>query len=97
MKIYKDGKLKHVDSVEYYRNYEKEKIKLFRKYSDQKLIDSFNSQVRNPGWCTAKMIYLYCLKKEMIKRFDTSNLIVDGSCSYAHYIYLRNKKVLFIL
>ena len=73
MKIYKDGTLKHIGSVEYYRNYEKEKIKLFRKYSDQKLIDSFNSQIKNSGWCTAKMIYLYCLKKEIIKRFDTSN------------------------
>jgi len=97
MKIYKDGKVKHVDSVEYYRNYEKEKIKLFRKYSDQELIDRFNGQVRNSGWCHAKMIYLYCLQKEMIKRFDTSNLIVDGNCSYANYILLRNKKVLFIL
>ena len=46
MKIYKDGKVKHVDSVEYYRNYEKEKIKLFRKYSDQELIESFNSIMR---------------------------------------------------
>tara|TARA_B100000902_G_scaffold214473_1_gene203972 strand:+ start:456 stop:713 length:258 start_codon:yes stop_codon:yes gene_type:complete len=83
----------HVDYVKYRKDLEHD----FKKASDQELIDRFNGQVRNSGWCHAKMIYLYCLQKEMIKRFDTSNLIVDGNCSYANYILLRNKKVLFIL
>ena len=85
--------MNHVDYVKYRKDLEHN----LKKSSDQKLIDRFNGQVRNAGWCHAKMIYLYCLQKEMTKRFDTSNVIVDGNCSYANYIYLRNKKVLFIL
>ena len=80
-----------------YVNYRKYLEHRYKKASDQELIDIFNSQVRNPGWCHAKMIYLYCLKKEMIKRFDTSGIIVDGSCSYANYILLRNKKIVCII
>ena len=65
MKIYKDGKVKYVDSVEYYRNYEKEKIKLFRKYSDQELIESFNSIMRRYSYLNARAIVVDSLKKEI--------------------------------
>ena len=83
--------------MNYYFNYKNRMQRIFKKSSDADLLIFFNSQVKNPGWCHAKMIYLYCLQKEMIKRFDTSNLIVDGNCSYANYILLRNKKILIIL
>ena len=85
-----------MNQVEYVK-YRKDLEHSFKKASDQKLISRFNGQVRNSGWCNAKMIYLYCLQKEMTKRFDMSSVIVGGNCSYSNYIYLRNKKLLFII
>ncbi len=79
--------------VEYYKNYKLEHKELFKKKSDEDLINSFNGQVGNSGWCHARMIYLYCLQKEMKKRFDMSNVMDDSGCSYAKHIYLKNKKV----
>ncbi len=96
MKIYKDGKVKHVNSVEYYRSYEKQKIKLFRKYSDQKLIDSFNSITRRYSHLNARAIELDSLKKEINKRFDVSGIpdVMDKKNSYSKYpIYLKNNKI----
>lgn len=96
MKIYKDGKVKHVDSVEYYRNYEKEKIKLFRKYSDQELIESFNSIMRRYSHLNARAIEVDSLKKEINKRFDVSGVpdVMDKKNRYSKYsIYLKNNKI----
>jgi len=96
MKIYKDGKVKHVDSVEYYKNYEKEKMKLFRKYSDKQLIDSFNSIMRCFSHLNARAIEVDTLKKEINKRFDVSGVpdIMDKKNRYSKYsIYLKNNKI----
>ena len=88
-----DGSIHEVNHVEYYIKYRKDYKEFFKKCSNQKLIDCFNGQVRNAGWCTAKMIYLDCLKNEIKKRFDMCSVINDDSCSYANHIYLKNKKV----
>jgi hypothetical protein len=96
MKIYKDGKVKHVASVEYYRNYEKEKIKLFRKYSDQELIESFNSIMRSFSYLNARSIAVDSLKKEINKRFDVSGVpdVMGKKNRYSKYsIYLKNNKI----
>ena len=97
MKIYKDGKVKHVDSVEYYRNYEKEKMKLFRKYSDQELIESFNSIMRCYSHLNARAIEVDSLKKEINKRFDVSGVpdVMDKKNRYSKYsIYLKNNSII---
>ena len=78
--------------VEYYKNYELEHKEWFKKKSDEDLINSFNGG-RNAGWCHAKMIYHHLLQEELEKRFDTSNIIVNGNYSYAKKIYLNKKKV----
>ena len=96
MKIYKNGKVKHVDSVKYYKNYEREKMKLFRKYSDQQLIDSFNSIMRCFSHLNARAIEVDTLKKEINKRFDVSGVpdIMDKKNRYSKYsIYLKNNKI----
>ena len=78
---------------EHYINYELEHIELFKKKADKDLIDSFNSQVRNPTWCHAKMIYLKTLQEELKKRYDTSSIMDNGNWSYAQNIFLKNKKI----
>ena len=57
------GNVREVDHVVYYSNYRKNLVSIFKKSSDNELIDSFNGQVKNPGWCHAKMIYLDCLQQ----------------------------------
>ena len=80
--------------VEHYKNYELEHKELFKKMSDEDLINSFNGkQIRNSAWCHAKMIYMKTLKKELKKRFDTTNIIVNGNFSFSKKIYLKNKKI----
>ena len=88
-----DGKIHEFNHVDYYIKYRKDYKEFFKKCSNQKLIDCFNGQVKNPGWCHAKMIYLDCLQQEMKKRFDTSILIVNGGFSYSKHIYLEHKKI----
>ena len=88
-----DGCVREFNHIEYYIKYRRNLEYMFRKSSDQTLINLFNNQVGNPGWCYARMIYLDCLKNELKKRYDVSSLIVSGRCSYAKHIYLKYKKI----
>ena len=76
--------------------FEKEKIKLFRKYSDQELIESFNSIMRRYSHLNARAIEVDSLKKEINKRFDVSGVpdVMNKKNRYSKYsIYLKNNKI----
>ena len=89
------------DVVKYWKKYEYKHINNFRKSTDQELISVFNSGVGVTAWVYARSIFLNCLKKEMLKRFDMSEIITEElinnqiyiSCSYSKKIYLIGKKV----
>jgi len=89
------------DVVKYWKKYEYKHINNFRKSTDQELISVFNSGVGVAAWVYARSIFLNCLKQEMLKRFDMSEIITEKlindriyiSCSYSKKIYLIGKKV----
>ena len=88
--------LTNLDSAKFYKNYEKEKTKLFRKYSDQELIESFNSIMKRFSHLNARAIEVDSLKKEINQRFNVSGIpnIMDKKNYYSKYpIYLKNKKI----
>mgnify|MGYP001181129979 CR=1 FL=1 len=88
--------LNNLDSVQFYKNYEREKTKLFRKYSDQELIESFNSIMRRFSHLNARAIEVDSLKKEINKRFNVSGIpdIMNENNRYSKYsIYLKNNKI----
>ena len=96
MKIYKDGKVKHVNSVEYYRKYKVEKIKCFTRYSDKQIIDAFNSIMGRYSHLNARAIEVDCLINEINKRFDVSDIpeIIEHNNRYFNYsIYLIDNKI----
>ena len=79
--------------MNYYVSYRNRMERNFKKSSNADLLIFFNSQVKNPGWCHAKMIFLDCLKEELRKRFDTSEIINNNCCSYNNRICLKGKKI----
>ena len=87
------GGIREFNHIEYYIKYRRKLEYKLKKSSDKTLINLFNNQVGNPGWCYARMIYLDCLKNELKKRFDVSSIIINGGCSYSKHIYLEHKKI----
>ena len=79
--------------MNYYFNYRNRIERIFKKSSNAELIIFFNSQVKNGGWCHAKMIFLDCLKEEIRKRFDASKIINNNRCSYLKRICLKGNKI----
>ncbi len=66
----------------------------FEAYSDQELINAFNSQVENHGSGVAKMAFLSALKEELNKRsIDFSSVGDVMSMSYANCVVLKDKKM----
>lgn len=76
------------------------------KLSDHQLIDSFNREVGNKGWGTARADYLHCLRGEMKRRDFDSSLIFhtttfeDGSVSqglsFKRKVKLCNGKLVYM-
>lgn len=66
----------------------------FEKYSDQEVIDAFNSQVENQGSGAAKMAFLAVIKEAIIERsIDFSSVGDSASMSYSNCIVLKDKKM----
>lgn len=80
-------------------NYDPQKLKeeyqeRFKNKSDEQLIDSFNGQVGNAGWGTARMFYLSTLRKELENRnIDYSDVGDKEGISYAKRVKLVGKKI----
>ena len=77
-----------------YEDFKKEYKIRFEKYSDQEVIDAFNSQVENQGSGTSKMAFLAALKEAIIERFiDFSSVGDSSSMSYTNCVVLKGKKM----
>ena len=77
-----------------YEDFKKEYKIRFEKYSDQEVIDAFNSQVENQGSGTAKMAFVSAIKEAIIDRsIDFSSVGDSLSMSYANCVVLKGKKL----
>lgn len=77
-----------------YKDFKNEYKRRFEKYSDQEVIDAFNSQVENQGSGTAKMAFLAAIKESIIERsIDFSSVGDRTTMSYANCVVLKDKKM----
>ena len=59
--------------------------------TDEQLIDRYNAQVGNNGWGAARCYYLYCLRKELLKRdFDASAIVCKTGMRLSRKVELKN-------
>ena len=64
--------------------------------TDDELIKSFNNEVGNPGWTSARGTYLHVMRNEFMNRsFDSSLIISDNTFKLAKKIVIRNNIVVF--
>jgi hypothetical protein len=69
----------------------------FLNLSDERLIMTFNKEVGNKGWGTARAAFLSALHSEFIRReFDFSAIGNKRSLSFRNKIKLTNKVVVII-
>ena len=69
----------------------------FTKFSDDELIETFNKEVGNRGWVSARGYYLVALQTEFRTRgFDISEISYDDRFSIKHRVRLIGKKVIII-
>ena len=62
--------------------------------SNDELIEMFNGQVGNMGWCSSKATYLLRIHQEFDRRgFDYSIIGNKGGISFAHRIKLVGNKI----
>jgi len=81
-----------------YEDYRNEFRIRFKKYSDQEVIDAFNSQVENQGSIGVKMAYLGVIKENLIKRsIDFSAVGDEKVMSYAHCVILKERKMVRVI
>lgn len=65
-----------------------------QKMSDEQLIDSFNKDVGNPGWVSARGRFHSALREEFENRgFDFSAIGNKNSLSFANKVVLIDKKI----
>jgi len=70
---------------------------IFTKLSDDELIESFNKEVGNKGWVSARGYYLVALHSEFTTRgFDISKISYDDRFSIKHRIRLIGKKAIIM-
>ena len=71
--------------------------KSFQAESDEELILSFNKEVGNKGWVSARAIYLDELKKEFIRREWDFSEITNESGGFnlgdGNQVYLSNNRL----
>ena len=80
-------------TIESINNFE-EKI---NKLSDDELIETFNKEVGNRGWVSARGYYLVALHTEFTNRgFDISEISYDDRFSIKHRVRLDGKKVIIM-
>ncbi|QOW09798.1 hypothetical protein Q73A0000_05155 [Kaistella flava (ex Peng et al. 2021)] len=64
--------------------------------TDEELIKSFNKEVCNPGWTTARGTYLHLMRNEFRNRsFDSSLIINENTFKLAKKIVIRNNIVVY--
>jgi hypothetical protein len=79
------------------RDYFNEFIEDFNKCSDEEIIKSFNGQVGNHGWGTARSGYLASLHQQFDQRnFDYSAIGSSVRLSFKYKVKLDGKKVIII-
>ena len=96
MKIYKNNKVEHVESSQFYKKYKIEKTKSFKGYSDKQIIDAFNLIMSHYSHLNARAIEVDCLVNEINKRFDVSAIpeITEHNNRYFNYsIYVLDNKI----
>jgi len=77
-----------------YEDFKNEYKIRFETYSDQEVIDAFNSQVENQGSGTAKMAFVSAIKEAIIDRsIDFSSVGDITTMSYANCVVLKDKKM----
>jgi len=65
--------------------------------SNEELVNSFNKEVGNSGWGTARGTYLAAIHDEFKKReFDYSEIGDSSSLSFKEKIYLKDEKKLTV-
>ncbi len=63
-------------------------------YSDEKIVEVFNSEVGKGGWGTARASFLGALHEQLnIREFDYSEIGDKKSCSYRYKVKLAGKKI----
>jgi hypothetical protein len=73
----------------------KDYMKRFNTYSDEEIIEVFNSEVECIGWVSARASFLGALHKQFDRRnFDYSLIGDERSLSFKYHIYLKNKRIL---
>ena len=79
---------------DYYKAYAKE----MDRYSDEKLIEIFNTEVGSIAWGTARSSYLASIIDQFRKRtFDCSSISNADSTSWEYKIKLVNNRILQIV
>ena len=68
----------------------------FKEKSNQDLVDIFNKEVGNPGWCTTRAKFLSELRAEMLGRtIDFSLITHKDSLHLSKKIILVKDKIVF--
>ena len=80
-------------SEKYYKKFQER----FKNLSDDELIKTFNREVRNNGWGTARAAFLSALHSEFIRReFDYTAIGNKQSLSFRNKIQLTNNVIAVI-
>jgi hypothetical protein len=75
--------------VKSHEDFFKEYVERFSSYSDLEIVATFNGQVGNPGWCTARSGYLFAIRHELDRRnINRDDVSEDGGISYAERVSL---------
>ena len=79
------------------QDYFNEFMEDFNQCSDEEIIKSFNGQVGNQGWGTARSGYLAALHQQFDQRnFDYSAVGNTGRLSFKYKVRLDGKKIVKI-
>ena len=78
------------------QKYFEEYVNRFSTYSDSEIISTFNFEVGNSGWGTARASYLSAIHSEFDRRNIDYSLIGDAqTLSFKNEITLDGKKVIY--
>lgn len=79
------------------QNYFEAYTDLLSSYSDNELISTFNKEVGNSGWGTARASFLAVIHAEFIQRGFDYSAIGDEKClTFKNHITMENNTIKFI-
>lgn len=68
----------------------------FAAQTDDELIKSFNKEVGNTGWTSARGTYLHLMRNEFLNRsFDSRLIISENTFKLAKKIFIRHNAVAY--